>query len=107
MISAELAQAIGFLLVVGGAVGTIYWRWSSAVGGVDKDLQSYKLHVAETFATKKGVSEQLGSVTKSVEAVGDRVDKRFDTMSNQFTQMNERLDRVIEAQHTPRRRNPG
>jgi hypothetical protein len=95
--SGELTTGIGFLIVVVTFVGGIYWRWSSMVGGVDKDLQAYKLHVSEHYATKQGVTEQMVALTKAVNDVGDRLDKRLDGMTD-------RLDRVIEASHKPVRR---
>lgn len=58
-----------------------------------EELATYKTHVAETFATEAGVKEEMAAVTD----VGDRLDKRLDTMTD-------RLDRVIEHNHKPVRR---
>lgn len=96
--SAEIIAAVIFLITVAGFVGGIYWRWSSMVGGVDKDLQNHKLHVAETYATKQSMNDGFASVNKTMSDIGERIDKRLDGVSD-------RLDRVIEGQHSkPARR---
>jgi hypothetical protein len=56
------------------------------------DLQIYKLHVAETYASKDSVGKQFESVAASVKDVGERMDRGLSGMS-------ERLDRVIENGH--------
>lgn len=64
---------------------------------VGVQLAEYKLHVSETFATKQSMTAGFEAVTKSINDVGNRVENRIDGM-------NERLDRVIEANHKPVRR---
>lgn len=64
------------------------------------ELAKYKLHVAETYATKDGTARQFEAVSKSITEFGERMEKRLDGM-------NERLDRVIEAgQRSSSRRTP-
>jgi hypothetical protein len=58
------------------------------------DLAVYKIHVAENYANKDGVTRQFDAVSKSITEFGDRMEKRLDGM-------NERLDRVIEAGQRP------
>ena len=84
---------IGFL-TIGGAIAGIWRQVSGGISKVSTDLQEYKLHVAETFATKSGVDHQYQAVSKSITDVGERMEKRLDGM-------NERLDRVIEAGKHP------
>lgn len=55
-----------------------------------EDLQKYKLHVAETYATREGVEREFQNISKSITDFGERMESRLDGM-------NERLDRVIEA----------
>lgn len=93
----ELYQLGGFILSLVGAIGFSWWRWSDAIGKVKEDLSEHKLHVSETYATKAGLSEQMVSVTKAITDMSERIDKRLDTMTD-------RLDRVIEANHKPVRR---
>lgn len=82
------------LIAVAGFVAGIWKQVSGAIGKVNADLQAYKLHVAETFATKSGVNAQYDAVSKSINDVGARMETRLDGM-------NERLDRVIEAGNKP------
>ena len=100
----EAGGAILFFLTVSGALWAIWWRIDGRVGAakdkadaVDKTLSDYKLHVAEHYATKTGVTEQMITLTKAVNDVGERMETRIDGM-------NQRLDRVIEANHKPTRR---
>ena len=58
------------------------------------ELAKYQLHVAETYATKNSVNQQYEAVSKSISAVGERVESRLDGM-------NERLDQVILSSHRP------
>ena len=102
----DLAGVIVFLITVAGTGWAIWWRIESRVGTAQgkaedahKDLHSYKLHVAEHYATKAGTTEQINALSVTVKDVGERMDKRLDGIT-------ERLDRVIEANHTPRRRQP-
>lgn len=94
--SSELMAAIGFLVMLIGAVGSVYWQFGGEVGKVRDDLAAHKLHVSETYATKAGMTEQMAALTRTVHDVGERMDRKIDGM-------NERLDRVIEASHKPRR----
>ena len=85
------------LIAIAGFVAGIWKQVSDGIGKVNHDLQSYKLHVAETFATKNSVNQQYDAVSKSISDVGTRMEERLDGM-------NSRLDRVIEAgKTTPRR----
>ena len=61
---------------------------------VAEQLSNYKIHVAENYANKDGVTRQFDLVSKSITEFGDRMEKRLDGM-------NERLDRVIEAGQKP------
>jgi hypothetical protein len=104
MSGSELMAVGTFAILFLGAIFGTFWRFwglidKAAQEGKDAktDLASYKLHAAETFATKQGVTEQMVALTKAVNDVGDRLDKRLDGMTD-------RLDRVIEASHKPVRR---
>lgn len=59
-------------------------------------LSEHKIELAQKYATKAGMSEQMNVLAKVVNDVGERLDKRFDGMT-------ERLDRVIEShlKHPP------
>lgn len=61
-----------------------------AILKVDADLQTYKLRVAETYASQANVGKQFEQVAHSITEIGERMESRFDGM-------NQRLDRVIEG----------
>jgi hypothetical protein len=54
------------------------------------DLSKYQLHVAETYASKDGVTRQFELVGKSIAELGERIETRL-------IGTNERLDRLYEA----------
>jgi hypothetical protein len=55
-------------------------------------LHEHKLHVAETYVSKVGLREQMERIIGAIEGVGGQV-----------SHLNERIDRVIEGQPSPRR----
>lgn len=61
-----------------------------------EELAEYKVHVAETFVTKQGMSEQTDRIMKAIGDVGTRVDS-----------LGSRLDRFYENQPAPRTRRTG
>lgn len=100
----EVWAVIAAFLALSAAGWGIWWRIAGQIKEVERkaeaaqgDLGTYKLHIAETYATKAGLTEQMLSVTKAVTDMSERIDKRLDTMTD-------RLDRVIEANHKPVRR---
>jgi hypothetical protein len=99
--STELMGAVAFMLTFAAAVGGLYKYINAQVSAPTKianetqrELAAYQRHVAETYATKAGMTEQMNALGEAVRSVGDRVEKRLDGM-------NERLDRVIETNHKP------
>lgn len=83
----------GFLLTVTISGGTALWKLWSMIGDSRAELAAYKLHVAETYVTKAGLSEQTAQMMKAIDGIGDRIDG-----------LNQRMDRFIEAAHKPQRR---
>lgn len=102
---AQLVGGIGFFILVSGTLWGIWWRIE---GKVDKakaeasavasaanalaaltrqELADHRLHTAETYVTKAGMQEQTSQILRSIEGVGNRIDG-----------LNERLDRLYEAQ---------
>lgn len=61
-----------------------------------KQLADYKLHVAETYVTKQGMSEQTDRIMKAINDVGNRVDG-----------LGSRLDRFYENPPTRSRTRSG
>lgn len=108
----EIAGAITFFLTVSGALWAVWWRIEGKVkearDDCDKkadaavnlaslarsDLADYKLHAAETFATKAGMQEQTTQLLRAIEGVGNRIDH-----------IGERIDNIIlQQQKAPTRR---
>lgn len=99
MTGGEIMGAIGFGVMVFGAISAAFWRmWGLIKEAGDKgdkaqrDLAAHRLHVAESYVTKAGMQEQTAQIMRSIEAVGDKIDRT-----------NERLDRVFEQQAKTRR----
>lgn len=92
MTGAEIMGAVGFFVMVSGALWGVWWRVEGKVkvaedkaGKVAEDLAAHKLHAAETFATKAGMQEQTTQIMRAIEGVGNRIDG-----------VHERLDRMYE-----------
>lgn len=106
MTGTEIMSVVGFGVLIFVTISGAFWRMWGLIKAADDegkkaqtDLATYKVHVAETFATKNGVSEQVGEMRKSLEGLGERMDRGFDGIR-------ERMDRVIDAAHKPNRRQP-
>lgn len=81
---------IGILTLAGFAWGVVTWvsaqfaARDAAISRTEKTLSDHKLHAAETFATRAGVTESLDRVFAAV----DRLTSRFD----EFLRMERRKD---------------
>lgn len=103
-------EIVSAFLVAGGAVAGGFWRiWgliheakkdallraetAAALATLSRDeLAAHRLHVAETYVTKAGMTEQTDRIMRSLEGVGEKIDRT-----------NERLDSLM-LQKTPTRR---
>jgi hypothetical protein len=101
----ELMAIVGFFVMLAGTGWGIWWKIDGRIKDGEKatgerlrtaeeradrtsaDLASYKLHVAETFATKASQAEQTAQLLRAIEGVGNRIDG-----------VHERLDRLYENQ---------
>lgn len=102
---------LGVVLALIGIATAAFWRiWgligdakkdallradaAAALAGVARDeLAAHKLHVAEVYVTKAGMSEQTERIMRSLEGVGEKIDRT-----------NERLDALMLAKPAPRSR---
>ena len=91
MTADDLLKLLGFLVAFAGAVGGIYWRFSSAIAEVRAELAAHKLHVSESYATKAGMAEQTAQLLRAIESIGSRIDS-----------ISERIDRAFETRPTRR-----
>lgn len=80
-------------LAVGGFILTLFgfafgvWKYiDSQIVNVRAELAAHKLHTAESYVTKAGMSEQTSAVMRAIEGVAKRIDG-----------LNERLDRTYES----------
>lgn len=60
----------------------------------EKDVADYKVHAAEHFASKIGVSTQISRLEDAVQGVSDKVDASSDRITG-------RIDRLLEMQANP------
>jgi hypothetical protein len=110
----QIFALFGVLVVAGGAVaGAVGFLWrvvsllkkrydldreelEGMVKASERELQDYKQHVAETYASKEGVSVQIGRLETAVNGIATKVEDS----SHRIT---ERIDRLLEARPSPRR----
>lgn len=118
----QITTLFAVIVAGGGAVtGFLAWLWrivSAIKKGYELDrerlaadikagedaLTEYKSHVAETYASKSGVTVQIERLETAVNGIADKVD-------NSSHRITERIDRLLEnqahnASSTPRRRSP-
>lgn len=106
-----IVQIIGVVLTLLGFVIAGFWRvWglikdvrteaaaraeaAVALSTLSRDeLSAHRLHVAETYVTKAGMTEQTDRIMRSLEGVADKIDRT-----------NERLDSLMLQKPTPRTR---
>lgn len=114
MTGPEIMYAILFFSAISGALWAVWWRIEGKVDRAKEEalrradaaqqrvdvlsveLAAHRLHTAETYVTKAGMTEQTNQIMRAIEGVGNRIDG-----------MSERLDRAFEHPHvppTPRRR---
>jgi hypothetical protein len=91
--SVELMGAIGFLVMIGGALFGQYKWWGGSIGKVRDDLAAHKLHVAETYVSKQGHREATEQIMDAIGAVKTSIDGT-----------NQRIDRILENGSRPTRR---
>lgn len=85
-------ELVAFIILVFGAVSGVWWRVEGKVkgaedkaGAVGAELAAYRTHVAETYVTKAGLSEQTSQIMKALDSVGAKIDRT-----------NERLDNLMQ-----------
>lgn len=98
MTGPEIMAVVGFFVMIVGAGWRVWSRVEDKVkvaeGKADdasRDLAAHRLHVAETYVTKAGMSEQTAQIMKAIDSVGAKIDRT-----------NERLDSLMQ----PRTRTP-
>jgi hypothetical protein len=92
----QLTWIVGIITVAGGAVaGFLLWVWRIVVGlkadsaAVGKELSDFKLHAAEKYATKDGVTQAIGRMETAIERLTGQVEAAVERLTV-------RLDRLLE-----------
>lgn len=109
MSGAEIMTVVGFIIML---MGFLFGLWKYIDGKLTalrnecstkidaaaalaalarSELAAQKLHVAETYVTKAGLSEQTSQIMKAIEGIASRIDG-----------VAERLDRAFEVRSTRR-----
>ena len=70
MTPAEIMAAVGFMIMVFGAIGRFWFQLNNGLEKGRADLAAHKLHIAETYVTKAGMSEQTAQIMKAIDGVG-------------------------------------
>jgi len=80
MTGAELMTVVGFMLTIFGAIGGFWFKLNGGIERNRSDLAAHKLHVAETYVTKAGMSEQTAQIMKAIDNVGAKIDRTNDRL---------------------------
>lgn len=85
-------ELVAFIILVFGAVSGVWWRVEGKVKGaedkaekVGAELAAHRIHTAEVYVTKAGLSEQTSQIMKALDSVGAKIDRT-----------NERLDNLMQ-----------
>lgn len=96
----QIFALFSVLVVAGGVVaGFLAWVWrivaalrkkyeadrtslQAQIDDLEKDLADYKVHAAETFATKEGVSAAVGRVESAVDRLTGRIDRLLEAQAS-------------------------
>jgi hypothetical protein len=98
---------LGLIMGVLGLAGTVWWRLQTHISGVRIELEvrihaasaqasmasmqlaDYRTYVAEHYISKQGFRETMDTLSATLH-----------TINTNLTHLNERIDRVIDNQHT-------
>lgn len=89
---AQLVGGIGFFVMLFGAIFGV-WKYLDGklttarkeTAAVERDLAAHRIHTAEIYVTKAGLSEQTSQIMKALDSVGAKIDRT-----------NERLDNLMQ-----------
>jgi len=80
-----VSTVIGALMIAGALVSWVLGRFSARDRKIDalrESLNAHKLHAAETYATKSGLTESLNRVHDSVDRLTERIDEFMRVMNS-------------------------
>lgn len=100
MSGAEIMAAVGFIIMI---IGFLFGIWKYVDSKINsakaeasvradtaatlaslgrQELSDYKLHVAETYASKAGMHEQTSQIMRAIESLGGRLDGITERIDN-------------------------
>jgi len=90
--ASEIIALVGVVVLILGSIAGVWWRVEAKIVSAHNEasaalaqLAAHRLHVAEMYVTKAGMTEQTAQIMGAIHGIG--VDIR---------QLNERIDRMIE-----------
>lgn len=67
-------EVVAAVLAVLSFVGGVWWRVEGMIRRNTDDLATHRLHVAETYVTKAGLTEQTAQIMAAINGVSGKLD---------------------------------
>jgi len=87
------------LVSIAGAVGGVWWRLQNQVSTnralADQRLYEFKIHIAETYVTKAGMTEQTDRLMRAIEGLGEKIDRTNERIDQAFMPGSKSSSRAI------------
>lgn len=81
-------QVAGLLFSIAVVIGGVWWRLQNQIttnkGMADADLFKFKIHIAEHYVTKAGMTEQTDRLMRAIEGLGEKIDRTNERIDQAF-----------------------
>lgn len=81
-------QIVGVLVSIAVVVGGVWWRLQNQIttnlAAQDRQLYEFKIHIAEMYVTKTGLTEQTDRLMRAIEGLGVKIDRTNERMDQAF-----------------------
>ncbi|HWJ89114.1 MAG TPA: hypothetical protein VNS12_13685 [Pelagibacterium sp.] len=67
-------EVVSAVLVLLGAVSGVWWRVEGMIRRNTDDLAAHRLHIAEVYVTKAGMTEQTAQIMAAINGVSGKLD---------------------------------
>lgn len=67
-------EMVAAVLVLLGALSGVWWRVEGMIRRNTDDLATHRLHVAESYVTKAGLTEQTAQIMAAINGVSGKLD---------------------------------
>jgi len=67
-------EVVSAVLVLLGAVSGVWWRVAGMIRRNTDDLAAHRLHIAEVYVTKAGMTEQTAQIMAAINGVSGKLD---------------------------------